>query len=332
MKKILKRLREHFTSLPHVLLVLGLIAVASALGTVIPQERPIWFYLERYGDLWGNLLLRLEINNLFKSWWYVLAEIWLLISLILCTYDRARLAWRRPSWWGLTLTHAGLILILVSLLVTPYVTRKTTVEAVPGQMVNLSSQHFPFDLKVEDFRIEYYSDGTPKQYRTKVSVWEKGKKVREATIAVNHPLSFQGVKVYQMDYGWLLKGRIIVGDKTTPFTVESGPEHPLALGSFHQLVAEYYPNLQGQPQVFYAFYFQGNPLKMGLLPLGKEGELPGAKIVFDRAEQYTGLEVKKNPALPFTFAGFILASLGVLIHVLWHPRRIKPGTDEKGGD
>ncbi|MGO0121671.1 cytochrome c biogenesis protein ResB [Desulfothermobacter acidiphilus] len=331
MKKIYQRLKKHFTSLPHVLLVLGFIAIAAALGTVIPQGQPATYYQGRYGEFLSQLLLQLHLDNLFRSWWYLLAELWLLVSLAFCTLERARLAWKHPRWWGLVLAHTGLILILASLLVTPYVTQHLDVDAVPGQTVNLNEQHFPFDLRVDRFHVEYYPDGLPKQYLTQVILLQQGQQVCQGTIAVNHPLSYRGVKIYQMSYGWMLKGRLLMGNQTIPFSILSGPDHPLALGPFHQLIAEYYPNAQGQPQVFYALYFQGKPVTMGLLPLGKEGDLTGAKIVFDQAEQYTGLEVKKNPALPLTFAGFILASLGVLLHLIWHPRRAQLDIDREGG-
>ncbi len=63
-------------------------------------------------------------------------------------------------------------------------------------------QDLPFVVKLKDFRIEHYSTGQPKLFESDIELFDrKGKKIREATIAVNKPLIQDGVAIYQASFG-----------------------------------------------------------------------------------------------------------------------------------
>lgn len=62
-------------------------------------------------------------------------------------------------------------------------------------------QDLPFTVALKQFRIEHYSTGQPKNFESDVELFDKsGKKIREATIAVNHPLIHDGVAIYQASF------------------------------------------------------------------------------------------------------------------------------------
>jgi len=326
------------------------LSIASAIGTVVPQNQVPFFYTQQYGPTLGQLIISTGVASLFRSWWFTIAEVWLVVSLLICTYYRGQFAIRLSrrdtkrglGAWGLTVLHIGLVFILVTLIFTPRVSREERVDAAPGEVAKLSARGFPFDLQIKSFKIEQYPDGSPKQYITRCAVVENGKVVRETNISVNYPLKHRGVKVYQMSYGWLLSARLLSQGKTFPVEIASDQE-PLALGPYHALAVRFYPDfaydLNGHPitrsqepknpRVLYIFYYQNQPVVMDILKLGQAGEFPGGQIVFDRYSQFTGLQVKKNPALGYTFAGFILASAGVLVHLIWNPRRRREGTGQE---
>ncbi|MGQ9512320.1 cytochrome c biogenesis protein ResB [Thermodesulfitimonas sp.] len=109
---------------------------------------------KKYGPNVGQLILSLGLNNLFRSWWFAAAEIWLVISLVICTYCQGQFALRlsrRDSKrglgaWGLTVLHVALIFILITLIFTPRVLKEGRALGPPGQTVALTTQGFPFDL------------------------------------------------------------------------------------------------------------------------------------------------------------------------------------------
>lgn len=342
MGKILTKIKDHFTSIRAILTALAFLSIASAIGTLIPQNKDPFFYTQQYGPALGQLIISTGLANLFQSWWFTAAEIWLVVSLLICTYYRGQFAARLSrrdakrglGAWGLTVLHAGFIFLLVTLIFTPRVAHERGVNAVPGDVAKLTAQGFPFDLQIKSFTVEYYPDGTPKQYITRCAVLENGKFVREAEISVNHPLNYRGVKVYQMNYGTLLQGRLTVGETSLPFRTISD-QRPYPVGAHFTLLTQFYPDLvydmRGQPatrsqepknpHVLYVLYHQNQPLKMDIVPLGKAVKIPQGEIVFDGFAQYTGLQVKRNPALPYTFAGFILSTAGVLLYLIFNPRR-----------
>lgn len=62
-------------------------------------------------------------------------------------------------------------------------------------------QELPFTVALKQFRIEHYSNGQPKSFESDVEIFDHaGNKVREATIAVNHPLIHDGIAIYQASF------------------------------------------------------------------------------------------------------------------------------------
>lgn len=63
-------------------------------------------------------------------------------------------------------------------------------------------QELPFTVKLKEFHVDYYNTGMPKNFASDIEVTEteSGKK-HEATIRVNHPLTVQGITIYQSSFG-----------------------------------------------------------------------------------------------------------------------------------
>lgn len=74
--------------------LLLLIAIASGVGTAIPQQEPATFYLERYdahpwlGLVNGNRLLQLQLDHVYASSWFLALLAWLGLALLLCSWRR----------------------------------------------------------------------------------------------------------------------------------------------------------------------------------------------------------------------------------------------------
>jgi len=90
MKSILK----FFSSVKLAIVLLIIITCASILGTLIPQQRSTAEYAVRYGQL-ANLFTRLQLINLYRSWWYIGLLFLLALNIIICTINRLSPKFRR---------------------------------------------------------------------------------------------------------------------------------------------------------------------------------------------------------------------------------------------
>ncbi len=63
-------------------------------------------------------------------------------------------------------------------------------------------QDLPFDIQVEDFRIEHYPNGMPRSFESDLVILdpEREEPLRQ-TIGVNYPLSYDGYTIYQSSFG-----------------------------------------------------------------------------------------------------------------------------------
>ena len=81
------------TDLKFAILILGLLALASSLGSFIEQEESIKFYQENYankiyGIIDSKLILTFGLDHVYTTWWFLSLLILLAISLISCTFTR----------------------------------------------------------------------------------------------------------------------------------------------------------------------------------------------------------------------------------------------------
>jgi cytochrome c biogenesis protein len=87
-------------------------------------------------------------------------------------------------------------------------------------------QDLPFTVALKQFRIEHYTTGQPKSFESDIELFDhSGKKIREATIAVNHPLVHDGVAIYQASFAdggtrLTLRGWNLFAPTASEFTIE----------------------------------------------------------------------------------------------------------------
>ena len=87
-------------------------------------------------------------------------------------------------------------------------------------------QELPFTVGLKQFRIEHYTTGQPKNFESDIELFDRsGKKIKEATIAVNHPLIHDGVAIYQASFAdggtrLTLRGWNLFAPTASPFPIE----------------------------------------------------------------------------------------------------------------
>ena len=101
----MNRLLALLSDLRVAIVLLLLIALASAVGTAIPQGDPSASYLEAYADtpwlglLHGEQVLRLQLDHVYSSSWFLGLLAWLGLALILCSWRRQWPALKAAQRW-----------------------------------------------------------------------------------------------------------------------------------------------------------------------------------------------------------------------------------------
>jgi cytochrome c biogenesis protein len=83
----MKAILRFLTSIRVAIILLIVLAVASILGTLIPQGRTLEEYTARYGSL-STLFIRLQLTELYRSIWYLGLLGLFALNIAVCTLDR----------------------------------------------------------------------------------------------------------------------------------------------------------------------------------------------------------------------------------------------------
>jgi len=93
MKKI-NQVLNWLSSLKIAIILLLIIAISCAFGTLIPQQESDQFYYENFnknpflGLLNGKILLLFEFNHIYTSFWFLFLLTWLGVALAVCSFRR----------------------------------------------------------------------------------------------------------------------------------------------------------------------------------------------------------------------------------------------------
>ncbi|WP_242142623.1 MULTISPECIES: cytochrome c biogenesis protein ResB [unclassified Bacillus cereus group] len=93
-KTIVDKIWSFFSSVKVGVWLIVITLLASAIGTIFPQEMyippgvtPSEYYEQEYGFL-GELYYQLGFNHLYSSWWYIILIASIGVSLVICSLDR----------------------------------------------------------------------------------------------------------------------------------------------------------------------------------------------------------------------------------------------------
>ncbi|MUK87234.1 cytochrome C biogenesis protein [Ornithinibacillus sp. L9] len=96
-KSIVDKIWSFFSSVKVGVWLIVIALVASAVGTIFPQEQyipidavsrdPAVYYQDAYGIL-GQIYYQLGFHNLFSSWWFLILIALIGVSLVICSLDR----------------------------------------------------------------------------------------------------------------------------------------------------------------------------------------------------------------------------------------------------
>ena len=98
-----------FASVQLALFLLFLLAATSIIGTLIPQNNPHTFYIEKFGHKTAYFFRLLDIPDMYNSWWFLGLLALFSLNLIVCSLERIPQVIRTLRRDGLTMPPEQLV-------------------------------------------------------------------------------------------------------------------------------------------------------------------------------------------------------------------------------
>ena len=236
---------------------------------------------------------------------------------------------------GALIVHVGIILLIFGGLISSLFGlsgEMTIIEGGTSNEVHIKSgfvHKLDFNITLDKFTLINYKDGTPKEYRSDITF--KGKDGdAAATLTVNHPAKFEGIRFYQTNYGKLFDSAKVSGYSKTGEKIYSGTIQKMIVEEIKDkkikfVLMGFYENFHNQGPMAHIAVLDDNkeyevlansdPLEFRKPLEGKEDEL---RFVLDdyNLMPYSGISAVSEPGLPLVWAGFILLSVGFLFPIL----------------
>lgn len=245
----------------------------------------------------------------------------------------------RLGRFGPAITHVGLILILLG----------GMMRALPGfyfeQMLwvkdgeTIKVPNADFYVESERFEAEFYESGQPKSFKTYARILDgAGAELKRATIAMNEPLSFRRMALYQTSYrqefdqAFIALSDRATGEEVGRITLDLvQPAERYEMAGHELRVLDYFPDFafdqQGRPSSRSAAVNNPAIIYELRLPTGEsfrgwyfimypemefDAQLPLRLQTTSMAmTATTGLMVKKDLGIPIIYLGLLVTTLGV---------------------
>jgi cytochrome c biogenesis protein len=417
---------DFFASVRLSVILLLSLALASIIGTLIPQNGTQAEYLHKYGLELYRYLTALDgvfgLFDMYHSWWFQLLLLLLTANVLVCSLDRFRATWRlvfaprgpiraqrfrnladrqeftdprsllrlqelypasfgrafrklqqennpetfrlygesgRWSRLGVYLVHGSVMILLLGGLIGSLFGFEGYVDIPEGERtgrirIRNSGQvrTLPFEIECEDFEVRFYASGAPQDYRSRLTLWERGAPVLTRDVRVNTPLRYRGINIFQSSYRQITRtAQTARPPEKIVLSITSKASGMRYQKEIHLGETIDIPEALGQLTLkeFRAEYaFRGSPL--GEVLLGELVQADGSQVAvvlplrfpgFDKmspmftpgrhddlflslldyspkgsaeeARYATGLQVTHDPGVTVVYVGFVVMILGCLV-------------------
>ena len=295
-----------------------------------------------------------HVNLIRSPLMYVLGTVFAL-SLIVCTVSRVQWAAAKSKKkfqlyaWGSPILHVGLIVVLLGGIISFLVGRQTYYEIPVGETAQVAGRSGTLEMKIDDFRVEYYEDNiTPQQYYTDLTLKKRDGEQVSLTAFVNGPARYDGLTIIQQSYGWSFLVTLSTPYNSRSFDLKAEEWIPLEDGEDPvRLGVSFYPDYDEEtgvpdttsdradnPRVLWVLTKGEEALAMDALAKGEEAEVyNGIRVRFDDYRYYTGIQAKFDPGVKVIFAGFFLVFAGLVIRYAFVMKReLEEEKEKKTGE
>lgn len=206
-----------------------------------------------------------------------------------------------------------------------------------------------FGLRCDQFQVSYYDTGTPKEYRSRLTVIADGKPVVTKDIIVNDPLHYHGINVYQSSWGSLPPDTVTLKFTsrasgmiyTRKAKIGQSIDLPEGLGVFRLTDFRSQVQYKGHDigQAFLGKLTAANrPPVSVILPVkfADFDQMRNGSVIVGVSDYqpryYTGLQVNRDPGVWVVYLGFLGLILGCVVTFFCSHQRLCVEVADTGGE
>lgn len=255
---------------------------------------------------------------------------------IIDTDDGAYAVKHRMGHVGSSVTHLGIVVIILGAVIGNMFVKDGYVSLAPGETVDFNE--FGFSLKLNDFYMDISDDGYINQYYSEITVYEDGKESKDKKIWVNNPLNINGMYFYQSNYGWSNNMQIEDNEGKVLFesTLKDNPHAFYEPENLTIYLYGFFPDFSmdrsgnpitlsqnvKNPAYAVVLYNEEGYVDSFITPPGESIEYKDLKIKFVDSVLYTGLQYRQDFGYYPVLAGSIILTLGILLSFYFYPKYI----------
>nr|WP_319491363.1 cytochrome c biogenesis protein ResB [uncultured Desulfobacter sp.] len=260
----------------------------------------------------------------------------------------------RWSRLGVYVVHASVLMLLAGALIGSALGFKANLRLDEGQTADtVFDSHtrlpikLPFMVRCNDFQVKFYDTGAPDEYKSNLTILENNAESFTREILVNHPLRYKGINIFQASYGPTTPDEALfeITDSETgtveTHTIKNGKSVPLSADAgkfiFEGFVPHYEFNGHDLGEAFVGRLETNNgknaqivlPTKFPTFDKMRKGRFTVEVKSWDQA-YYTGLQVTKDPGVPFVYTGFLLMIIGCWVTFFVSHQSVCIGLEQAG--
>lgn len=260
----------------------------------------------------------------------------------------------RWSRLGVYVVHSSVLMLLAGALIGSALGFKANLRLDEGQTADtVFDTHtrlpikLPFTVRCNDFQVKFYDTGAPDEFKSSLTILENNQERFTEDILVNHPLRYKGINIFQAYYGATTpdEARFEITDSETGtvevHTIKNGGVVSLPAGAGNFIFEGFVPH----------YDFNGHDL--GEAFIGRLDTMDGRNVqivlptkfpTFDKMRKsrftvevkswdqayYTGLQVTKDPGVPFVYTGFLLMIIGCWVTFFVSHQSVCIGLEQTG--
>lgn len=253
--------------------------------------------------------------------------------------------------FGSDIVHLGLLVILIGGIISGFRGFRANINIAEGETIPVLGADF--QIQLDKFETEYHPNGSVKDWKSTLTVFENESPRLTKTIEVNHPLTYKGYVFYQSSYGWNWQNPLLEIQATKTSEPSNAKRAYLQLGekaswkeeNLEFTVSQFVPDFiidgnqvrtrtlePNNPAAFIEAYEGEKKISSGWVfakfpdfsQMHSEEE-PAYKFELKdiQADQYSGIQMAKDPGVNFIWVGSAFLMIGLFMAFYWPTKDIR---------